>query len=126
MLGMPTKAYTKADVKRFTSVRDAQFTRWTDIGLIPANIAAADGKGSERLFSFRDVFYFALAVQLYRLGVTTKTTKELLGLWDQSVALAMRASQKDLKALQSKLSPDALRQISLGAKLRLIEHPDRP
>jgi hypothetical protein len=59
-------SYSKADIKRLTGVSNAQFTRWAEIGLIPAHGAPAAGKGSERRFSLRGVFYFALAANLHR------------------------------------------------------------
>ena len=64
--------FTSKEVVILTGVSYRQLDHWDRIGLIKPSVLAASGKGSGRLYSFKDVLNIKVAKQLRDAGASIK------------------------------------------------------
>jgi len=65
-------AFTSKEVTKLTGVSYRQLDHWDRIGFITPSVLTASGKGSGRLYSFRDVLNIRVAKQLRDAGASIK------------------------------------------------------
>lgn len=66
------------DVCRITGVSYRQLDYWTTTGLISASAKAAQGSGSRRLYTYRDVLEVKIIVALLHSGLSLQTARTTL------------------------------------------------
>jgi DNA-binding transcriptional MerR regulator len=70
--------YTAKRVMAITGVAYQTLNLWAKTGLISPSIEAADGRGSERVYSFRDLVALRVAVSLREQGVSTRSLERVV------------------------------------------------
>lgn len=68
-------AYMLKTVARLTGATVRQLIHWDRTGLVQPSIAPARGKGSRRVYSFRDVLSIKMAVRLRQEGISLQKVR---------------------------------------------------
>jgi DNA-binding transcriptional MerR regulator len=75
---MPT-GYTAKEVTKITGVSYQTLHLWAHSGFLRPSIAAAAGRGSERVYSIRDLVRLRVAHELRRGGISTRALRKVIG-----------------------------------------------
>jgi DNA-binding transcriptional MerR regulator len=70
--------FTPRQVTRLTGVPYSTLNLWAKKGLILPSIAAGEGSGSERVYSFSDLIALKVALELRKAGVTTRSLAKVV------------------------------------------------
>lgn len=70
--------FTPRQVTRLTGVPYSTLNLWAKKGLVQPSIAAGQGSGSERIYSFSDLIALKVAFELRKAGVTTRSIEKVV------------------------------------------------
>jgi len=68
--------YNSAHVRRITGLRQRQLDYWDECGIVSPSVRAANGKGSERRYSFSDIVKLRVVKELRGVGVSLQKIRE--------------------------------------------------
>lgn len=72
------QGFTAGEAEKLTGVPYDRLDYWVRSGFIKPSIAGAKGKGSKRLYSFRDLVALKTAKELRNLGVPLQTLRKVV------------------------------------------------
>lgn len=77
--------FKSQDVVRLVGITYRQLDYWDRSGVVSPSLSPAKGKGSERLYSFRDLVCLKVARQLRETGVSLQKIRKSLGYLRQNL-----------------------------------------
>ena len=70
--------FTPRQVTRLTGIPYSTLNLWAKKGLVLPSIAAGQGSGSQRIYSFSDLIALKVAFELRKAGVTTRSVEKVV------------------------------------------------
>lgn len=83
---MVLKGYSSKDAVKYTGVSYRQLDYWNRIGFITPSIQPASGRGTERIFSFKDLVKLKVAKQLRGAGANLKKIQSSIHYLNQNIS----------------------------------------
>ena len=73
-----TAGYTAKQVTTVTGISYQTLNHWARTGLVEPSIARAAGRGTERVYSFRDLVTLKVAMELRSGGIATRALRKVI------------------------------------------------
>lgn len=79
--------YRTSEVAKLTGLTKRQLDHWDKTGLFSPSLAQAEGRGSARFYSFRDVVQLRVAKELRNAGVSLQSLRKVVDCLERRLGL---------------------------------------
>lgn len=72
------EGYNSVVARRAAKVTQRQLDYWAELGIVSPSVQGADGRGSERLYSFQDIVKLRIVKRFRELGLSLQKVRKAL------------------------------------------------